>query len=164
MEQIIIAILSNVFVVLFIIALIVAAFKMSHVAGQPEKFDILLAELVFYGIGIAGIWAFVAHAIGTASHIGWAPSPFEWELAFITLGVAVIGLMQLWTGRAHRVAAVIITVIFFWGCAIQHVNQIRCCHNYAPGNAGLVLYWDIIFPVVLLVVALASRQRASASG
>ncbi|MBV9277338.1 MAG: hypothetical protein JOZ97_03780 [Candidatus Eremiobacteraeota bacterium] len=163
MERIIAAILSNIFVPLFIIAVIVAMVKMRSLQSRSEKFDVFLAELVFYGVGLGGIWAFIAHAIGTAAHIGWAPSPFEWELAFITLGVAVIAVAQLWTGRPYRVATAIITIIFFWGCAVQHVNQIMCCRNYAPGNAALVLYWDIIFPLILLVALIASRPKASAT-
>ena len=163
MESVIAAVLSNLFILLFVVALVVAGFKARNVQLRRQKFDIFFAEVVFYGIGVVGMWAFISHAIGSAAHIGWPPSPFEWELAFATLGVAIVALMQLWTGRPYRIAAAIVMVVFSWGAAIQHINQIRCCHNYAPGNAGPILYWDIILPIVLIWLAIGSRPVPSSN-
>ena len=43
--------------------------------------------------------------------------------------------------------------------AAQHIQQILCCQNYAPGNAGLILWVnDIALPIVLLFLAYSSRD------
>ncbi len=162
MESAITAFLTYIYLVFLGISLIVAGVKGRRVADNPAKLDIFFAEIVFYAVGISGIWFGFFHAFApgvSASSIGWSPSPFEWELAFATFGLAAIALMQLWAGRPYRIAATIVLTIFYWGAAIQHINQIICCHNYAPNNGGIILYWDLFLPVILIALAITSRAK-----
>jgi hypothetical protein len=59
---------------------------------------------------------------------------------------------------------VLAIAIFLLGDAVGHVHQMMATGNFAPGNAGLVFYMDILLPLLsggLLLVA--SRNRAPAS-
>ena len=77
--------------------------------------------------------------------------------------IALIAIMALWRGFEFRLAATIVVAVFLLAAAAQHINEIVCCHNYAPDNAGLLLWFgDIFVPVLLLVVA-ALCVRANGS-
>jgi hypothetical protein len=159
------AILSNLELVLIAIVIGVTVLKLRkakmHRTVMTPSYT-LWGELLFYGIGFGFLWAGIFHAFFqhlAAAAIGWQPSPFEWELAFAEFGVAVIALMSLGRGYEMRLAATIVFFIFSAGAAIQHINQMLCCHNYAPGNAGTILWInDIALPLVLLYLAFASRD------
>lgn len=122
----------------------------------------LWGELIFYAVGFGFLWAFVFHAFVqqvAATSIGWQPSPFEWELAWAELGIAFVALLSLSRGYEFRLAVTLILAIFSFGAAAQHIQQMLCCQNYAPGNAGLILWInDIALPLLLLVLAYGARD------
>lgn len=157
-------ILSNFVVVLFIIAIAVAIAKIRRGTAESAT-SILLGETLFYCVGIGFLWAGIFHAFAqqtAAESIGWVPSPFEWELAWAEFGIAVGAIMSLWSDYRVRLTITLIFAIFCAGATIQHVNQIMCCQNYAPGNAGLILWFnDIALPLFLLALCvLTARERS----
>jgi hypothetical protein len=174
MATVIRAVLSNLELVLIVIAVIVTIVKLRRAKMHRTVMTpgyTLWGELLFYGIGFGFLWAGIFHAFfqeTAATSIGWQPSPFEWELAWAEFGVALIALLSLGRGYEMRLAATIVFAIFSAGAAIQHINQIVCCRNYAPGNAGTILWInDIAVPLVLLYLAFASRdayERSSRVG
>jgi len=165
MASVIRAILSNLELVFIVIAVVVTILKLRraqmHRTVMTPTYT-LWGELLFYGIGFGFLWAGIFHAFFqqiAASSIGWQPSPFEWELAWAEFGVAIIALLSLGRGYEMRLATTIVFFIFSAGATIQHVNQMLCCHNYAPGNAGTILWInDVALPLVLLYLAFASRD------
>ena len=48
--------------------------------------------------------------------------------------------------------------VFIEGAAYGRVRDIVLHHNYAPGNAGIVLYWETLAPLVQLVLLLAPHR------
>ena len=163
--RIISTVLENVSVLLFVVAIVTSIVKLRRAARRrvvTTAAYVFWGEVLFYGVGLVMLWAFVFHAFFqqiAASSIGWKPSPFEWELAWAELGLALTAMIALYRGYEMRLAATIVAVTFATGATIQHVHQIRCCHNFAPGNAGLVLWFnDIFVSLVVLVLAFASRD------
>jgi hypothetical protein len=159
------AIAQNFGIVLFIVAIIVAAAKLRRARLDRRVTSwayVFWGEILFYGVGLAMLYAGIFHAFFqsmTAKGIGWTPSPFEWELAWAEFGVAIVAVVALWRGYEMRLAATIVFVTFSIGAAIQHVNQIRCCHNYAPGNAGPILWFgDIALPLIVVILTVLSRE------
>lgn len=147
-------VLSNLGILLLAAAVIVAVMK----ARRGGRFgEILWAELVFYGVGLSMLWSGLFHAAFpdmVAPTIGWQPSPFEWEVAWASFGIAALAILSRWRGYEFRLAATIAFCLFSLGAAIQHIHQILCCRNYAPGNAGAILYvGDLGLPVALIVLA-----------
>lgn len=50
--------------------------------------------------------------------------------------------------------------MFLWGAAIGHIHQIVTTGNEAPGNAGVMLYTDILLPLAGFIL-LWLRWRTS---
>ncbi len=158
-------ILGNIQIPLFVIAIIVTIVKLRRANARHEVMSLsytLWGEVLFYcfGLGMIYIWYFHAfQADFVAPTIGWKPSPFEWELAWSELGMGLIAVLSLWRGYDMRLAATLVPAVFLFGAAAQHIHEMTVMHNYAPGNAGLVLWFgDIALPVITLLLAFASRD------
>lgn len=158
-------ILGNIEIPLLVVAIIVTIVKMRRAGAKHQVMTAaytLWGETLFYCIGLGFVYVWYMHAYMAdfvAPLIGWQPSPFEWELAWAELGLAVVALISLWRGFEMRLAASLVFAIFAFGAAAQHIEQIIKSHNYAPGNAGLVLWFgDIALPIFILLLALLSRD------
>jgi hypothetical protein len=115
-------------------------------------------------IGLAGVMSFYAHtarAAETARLIGWAPgSPFQFEIAGTGLALGLVGLLCIWLRGLSWWATATVSAVFLWVAAVGHIQEIVVAQNYAPGNAGIVLYWDILMPLAHLLL-LAVYQRTA---
>jgi hypothetical protein len=162
-------ILSNPYLALFVVAIITTRVKASRLKRDRRPFNVayvLWGELLFYTIGLWFVFAGLLHAYfqGVAApQIGWQPSPFEYELGWIEIPLGVVAMMSLWRGFEFRLASTIVVATFALAAAAQHVQQMMCCANYAPSNAGLVLWFaDVFLPMLLVVLAALSRDERGA--
>ncbi|MDQ2992986.1 MAG: hypothetical protein M3R30_09245 [Candidatus Eremiobacteraeota bacterium] len=158
-------IFANTAVWLFLVAVIVTIVKLRRARFARRVVTasyVLWGEVLFYTLGIGFVYIGVMHAYFgnlVAPTIGWAQSPFEYELGWAEIGLGIVALLSLWRGFEMRLAATLIFAIFSFAAAAQHISQMLRVHNYAPGNAGLILWWgDIALPIVLLVLAGLSRE------
>ena len=129
-------------------------------AGWKTVATILLRYMLLINVGLEGFLSFYAHAFMAdqiARSIGWAPSPFQYEVAIANLAVATLGVLCWWFDGQFWFATIVATTVWLWGDAVGHVVQIVTAHNYAPNNAGAALNSDIIVPAVLIVLAVGSR-------
>jgi hypothetical protein len=116
-------------------------------AGIVEK---LLSWHVFWAIGVDNLYNFVMHAFFgkmSAGFIGWADSPFQFEVATASLGFAAVGFLAAFRSFDLRLAAIVGPGVFLLGAAAGHIYQMVTEHNFAPGNAGVIFYMDIIVPL-----------------
>jgi hypothetical protein len=164
-QDVVVFVLSNIQIPLLILALITTIAKLRGASARHEVMTAsytLWGEVLFYCVGVAFVYFWYLHAYlpsFTAPLIGWQPSPFEWELAWAELGIACIALLALWRGYEMRLAATLTFALFSFGAAAQHIHEMMVARNYAPGNAGLVLWFgDIALPIVILALALAARD------
>lgn len=121
-------------------------------------------------LGAGGVWLLVSAAghlflaDEVAESIGWEKgSPFQREVGFANLAFAVMGLLCIWVRGSFREATVIGTAVFLWGAAGVHVYEIVEDGNFAPNNAGPILYLDILGPlvgaIILILLRRAERRR-----
>ena len=164
------AILSNAFLVFFAIAACTTLVKVRRSGGARSEGNVayvLWGELLFYCVGLGFIYAGLFHAYAgplVAPKIGWQPSPFEYELGWLEIPLGAVACMALWRGYEFRLAATIPFITFSLAAAAQHLQEIACCKNYAPDNAGLVLWFgDILLPIFLLAAAAFARRPADRS-
>jgi hypothetical protein len=157
MDTLITALLSNPTVTLlvagFVAAGIALARKPHTLANVAEE---LLAYFVLFSIGIGYLYNFVMHAFFgemIARYIGWADSPFQLEVAYASLGFAAVGFFAFKNTFPVRFAAILGPALFLWGAAGGHIYQMITADNFAPGNAGSVLYTDIFLPVIGFALA-----------
>ncbi|AJY47587.1 DUF6790 family protein [Martelella endophytica] len=157
-------VLSNFTLTFFVLGLIVAAVRIGMRPGVPGgAVEALLAWFLFFSIGVSFFYNFVMHVFFgkmAASFIGWADSPFQAEVGYASLGFAVVGFLAFAGGRGLRVAAIVGPTFFLWGAAIGHVLDMVRAHNFAPGNAGVIFWTDILLPVFGLALLWLSRSRS----
>ena len=58
--------------------------------------------------------------------------------------------------RDFALAVVIAFTIFYFGAALGHVREMISEHDMAPGNAGLIFWFDVIAPPALIALYLAT--------
>jgi hypothetical protein len=154
MDALIAALLSNPGVSLLGLGFIAAGIAISlkpHGFAVANAAEELLAYFVLFSIGIGYLCNFIYHAFFgemVARYIGWADSPFQLEVAFASLGFSAVGFFAFRNSFAVRVAAILGPSCFLLGAAGGHICQMIAAHNFEPGNAGSVLYMDILLPVI----------------
>jgi hypothetical protein len=151
--------LRNLPAVLFVVALAVAALRRGH-GTAAERF---LSWILLLPIGATGLWAGVFHVFfpaTAAAHIGWQVSPFQFEVGMADLAIGVTACLAFWRDLAFKAAAVSVASIFLLGDAVGHVRDMAVAGNFAPGNAGVPFYMDVICPLLAItLLAIAIRER-----
>jgi hypothetical protein len=118
-------------------------------------------------IGVTGLWAGISHVFfpaTAAAHIGWQVSPFQFEVGMADLAIGVTAIGSFWQDLSFKAAAVCAASIFLLGDAIGHVREMMVAGNFAPGNAGLPFYMDIICPVLTIVLVIIAKRRQPVAG
>jgi len=145
-----------------LVASAIALWRKPPPRSRATVVEALLAYFILFSIGIGYLYNFTLHVFFgemTARFIGWADSPFQAEVGFASLGFAAVGFLAFRGSFDMRVAAIVGPACFLLGAAGGHVVQIVRTHNYAPGNAGVILYTDILLPLIgFALLALAHRS------
>ncbi|WP_200387411.1 DUF6790 family protein [Thiocapsa imhoffii] len=157
-EQLIRLALSNFTLTCLILGLLASGISLlahRQPRTRPRITEALFAWFLFFSVGISFFYNFVMHTFFgemTAAFIGWPQSPFQAEVGFASLGFALIGFLAFRGGRGLRLAAVVGPAAFLWGAAAGHVEQMVSAHNFAPGNAGVIFYTDLLIPIIGFVL------------
>jgi uncharacterized protein DUF6790 len=149
---------------LFSLAAIVRAKASLKSSDIVEK---LISWHVFWAIGVGYFYNFVMHGFFgrmSAAFIGWADSPFQFEVATASLGFSVVGFLAAFRSFDLRLAAIVGPAMFMLGAAAGHLYQMVTEHNFAPGNAGIIFYMDIVIPLFgILLLWLQHRDKRAAA-
>ncbi|MEU6121226.1 DUF6790 family protein [Streptomyces sp. NPDC047123] len=114
-------------------------------------------------LGIGSLWitlAFLAFPDGMADAIGFAHSPFQFEIAFANLGFALLGFRGASASPRERLTSGLAAAAFLWGATIGHVYQWFAHGDHAAGNTGGILANDILIPAVMIALAARDLRRA----
>ena len=168
MRDVIAFVLGNFTLTFFVAGLLASAIALWR-AWPPRTFALIVEALFSYfllfSIGFSYLYNFVLHVFFgklAASFIGWEDSPFPLEVGFASLGFAVVGLLAFRGSFDSRLAAIVGPACFLWSAAGGHVYQMITAHNFAPGNAGIIFYSDILVPIVgFIFLWLQHRSAAS---
>jgi hypothetical protein len=147
-------VLGNFTLTFLVIGLIVSAVALAR-AGKPLAAPVVVEALfkwfLFFSIGASYLYNAIMHTIFAdmaASFIGWANSPFQYEVGFASLGFAAVGFLAAFRSFDMRLAAVLGPALFLWGAAGGHIYQMVTAHNFAPGNAGIIFWTDVFVPLI----------------
>ena len=160
-------VMSNYSLSFFVLGLIVSLIAIARSGAsidRPLVVEKLLAWYVFFSIGIDNFYNFVMHVFFgklSAAFIGWADSPFQFEVGTASLGFAAVGLLAAFRSYDLRLAAVLGPSVFTLGAAVGHLYQMVTAHNFAPGNAGIIFWTDIFIPLFGFALLRLSRRSAS---
>lgn len=174
-RDVITLVLSNFTVTLFLLGLVTAGIGMLRLRRRngrltaADAWGRLLDHFLLLSVGVSYLYNFVMHSFFgdfTAEIIGWDQSPFQLEVAYASLGFAAVGFLAFprRQGWMVKLAALLGPALFLWGAAGGHIYQLVTTGNDAQGNAGSILYTDILLPIIGFVflwgfVASARRER-----
>lgn len=148
-----------------LIGLVVATvqvLRLPRPRGGARVVEICTRQFMFWVVGMAFLCNFVFHTFFgelAASLIGWDDSPFQGEVGYASLGFALLGFFATFSTGSVRVGAVLAITPFLWGAAAVHVIDLIESGNFSPGNAGFILWLDILLPVVGIVLLVLSRRH-----
>jgi hypothetical protein len=150
---------------LFPVASIVI-FTTLHLARDTERDRARTLEIILmYSVGIlgfTGMTGLLAHTLwaeAVAGSIGWpAGNPFQYEVGGANLAIGLLGFLGFWR-RDFWLPYILARTVFAWTAGVVHVVDMVQHANVAPNNAGPILIWDFVVPVVLL--ALYEQMRRS---
>jgi hypothetical protein len=166
MRDLIAFFLSNFTLTFLVMGLIASGLSLLAMNGARTRaavIEALFSWFLFFTVGVSYFYNFVFHVFFgelAARFIGWADSPFQLEVGFASLGFALIGFLAFRGSRDMRIAAIAGPACFLWGAAAGHIYQMIAAHNFAPGNAGIMLWSDILLPVVGLLFLWLQREGA----
>lgn len=170
MRDLIAFVLGNFTLTFLVLGLIASGLSLLATKGEHTReavIEALFSWYLFFSVGVSYLSNFVFHVFFgelAARFIGWADSPFQLEVGFASLGFALIGFLAFRGSRDMRIAAIAGPACFLWGAAGGHIYQIVAAHNFAPGNAGIMLWSDILLPAIGFAFLWLQRGTAGAGG
>jgi hypothetical protein len=117
-----------------------------HLARSKDRstHNILTIALVYFFLclGLNGIWGFITNLGLPAENL------FQLETAIANLGLGVLGIMCMFFRKQFWLATLVMYTIFAWGSAYG---------NIAQSNFSVVLYLDIIMPLIGIGLFIAHK-------
>ncbi len=142
-----------------------------HLAFSPKRrssrltmVETYLLYLFVVYVGVMGIFTAVFHVFFSArasASIGWAPSPFEYEVGMADLTVGVLGILCIWLRENFWLATAIANAVWLLGDAVGHVRQMIGSNNHAQNNSGIFLVLEFLMPPIILALTLYSRRKGA---
>jgi hypothetical protein len=150
-------------VYVWVVAIIVpAVIHLRHAGrrGASGRAEIVLMYVlgVSGAIGMFNILMHTVFASDVAATIGWpAGNPFQTEVGFANLAIGIVGFACFWR-YDFWLPAIAAKSVFAWGAGVTHVMDIVGTGNPSPNNAGPILVWDFVLPVVAIVLFVLARD------
>ncbi|MFJ6947909.1 DUF6790 family protein, partial [Streptomyces wuyuanensis] len=154
------------FLVTYILVLVVFPTVHTVVDRRPNRrtrFRVVEIWLLWFvgASGLLSVLTGLGHigpgAPGIADGIGFAHSPFQWEVGWADIAIGTIGFLSVWRRDSFMTAAVIALAILYWGDAIGHIMQLVAHDNTAPNNVQPI-YTDILQPLVAVILLVLYRR------
>jgi len=132
---------------------------------KKERKESLIELAIIYTIGLSGwfgimsgLFGHIIYANEVAAGIGWPlNSGFQMELGFASIGIGLIGFVGFWR-RSFWFPFIIAKTTFMWGAGMTHVLHMVRDNNFSQGNAGIIVYWDFIFPIALIILFVLQQR------
>jgi hypothetical protein len=122
----------------------------------------LLRYAFIFPVGLMGLWAGLGHIVfpvRVAQAIGWQTSPFQFEVGVANLGIGLAGLYAAFRSFEARLATNLVLACFLIGAGVGHIKDIITAGNFAPGNAGPILFTDLLTPTAIFLLLCLTRSR-----
>ncbi|WP_029902810.1 DUF6790 family protein [Nocardia brasiliensis] len=148
-----------------LIAVVGAVVRTRHSTSRQATLETWQRWWAVAALGCGSLWmtvAFLTIPEQMATSIGFTATPFQFEIAFANLGLAVMGFRAASPSATarERITVGLGAGMFLWGALIGHVYQWFAHGDHAPGNTGGVLVCDLLFPAVLIALARYSQRLA----
>ncbi|MGE8191318.1 DUF6790 family protein [Pseudomonas sp. NPDC086278] len=151
-------VLTNIPLVGFLLALLIPTLIPNRQVSRAEHY---LSWLLLLSIGFTSVWAGLYHTLSpqtAAAFIGWAVSPFQFEMGVSDIALGIVAIVAFWRSLAFKSAAVLLVTLEFAGLVYGHLQQILSAGNHAPGNAGILLILTIVHVFLLPLLLFMARK------
>lgn len=136
---------------------------------NKERKESVIEIIAIYTIGLAGwfgimsgLFGHIIYADQVAAGIGWPlNSGFQMELGFASIGIGIVGFLSFWN-QAYWLPFIIMKTIFMWGAGYTHILHMIQHNNFSPSNTGVIVYWDFLFPFVMIALYLLHQREQKA--
>lgn len=132
-------------------------------SGKKSYLDYLITHFVFFNVALQGIMAGLTQIYNphlVAKYLNWPFSPFIYELGFANLAIGIGALFALLLKNLTAVwTAAAIYGLFLFFAFINHILQLYFEGNFSAGNAGAVVFTDLLTPVTLALLFYLSRRN-----
>jgi len=130
--------------------------------------EIVLMWQLAVGLGLSLLYGGIGHLFvpdRVAESIGWPTgSPFQREVGIWDMAMGIVGLLCLKFRGEFWTAMIAGAGIFCMGAGLGHVWELVVNGNTAPNNAGTVMYFDLLYPVFLVILLVACRKMYARTG
>ena len=140
-----------------VVALVAASVHLGFSAkrrrGAVTIVGTYLIYLLFIYVGLMGLFTAYYHVfrpIEASASIGWATSPYEYEVGMADLTVGVLGVLCLVFRGDFWLATAIADAVWLLGDAVGHIREIVVHNNHAENNAGIFLVFELVIPILIL--------------
>jgi Family of unknown function (DUF6790) len=147
--------------VVALVAAAVAVIRGPRPVTAPFVIERLLRYIFIFPVGVMGLWAALGHLavpMRVAQSIGWQTSPFQFEVGAANLGIGLAGFYAAFRSFEARLATNLALAGFLIGAGIGHIRGIIEAGNFAPGNAGPILFTDLLTPSIIFVLLRLARR------
>lgn len=155
--------LSNIPTIMFVAAIIFA--WLPHPVKSLSRR--LLDWMLLLGVGVAYVWGGFFHIFFpdlAARSIGWANSPFQFEIGVADIAIGIVAIIAFWRGLEFKTPVVIYVTLFCLGVSIGHITQVVEENDYAANNFGLLLVETIIQMILLPITLFMARKEERQAG
>lgn len=114
----------------------------------------LLYQLVF-SLGVTSLISFIGLTFMSeyiADYMQWPLCPFMQELGNVNLAFGILGILCIWYRGLFWMATIIGFSIWILSDGIHHLALYFTENDAIGGNIGVMLYTDIIVPIILLIL------------
>nr|WP_147306871.1 DUF6790 family protein [Paenibacillus taihuensis] len=121
--------------------------------------EALLLAFLFVKVGLYGLFYASGHLFNAekvAQYIGWKSNFFQKEVGYANLAFGVLGVLSFWMQDSFWTATIIGYAVFYIGCGIIHIEDMKSNGNHSGGNNWThVLLICFLQPVIGIVLLLA---------
>lgn len=136
-----------------------------YLGNGTNAAEILLKGQLFFGVGVGlifnAIWNLFQTTQATKAS-GKTPYEFQWEVAFVSLGIGLSGLLAPFFNDNFSLAVIIIVTAFLMGTLVAHVFT-RITKNGADLITQLAVIAYILLPITLIALCLLWRMEVNFS-
>ena len=148
-----------------LVAAVGALIRTRHSPSRQATLETWQRWWAIGALGCGSLWmviSFLAIPDVMATAIGFNRTPFEFEIAFANLGLAVMAFRAASPNASarERVTIGLGAGMFLWGAVIGHLYQWFANGDHGPGNTGGVLVYDLLIPAVMIILARRSQRLA----
>ena len=155
-----------IFVFWVVLALVVATihrWRDKQPRSRARTLEIYLLWWLVIAIGAGNVVGGLFHVfdgVQIAEEIGFTRGDggFQFENAMADIAIGTVAILCFRFRGNFWLAALIAVAISWWGDAYGHIYQADVNDNHDPDNTGVVLYSDIIVPLIGLILYALLRR------